>query len=210
MMPAGLMLALIFPLAGRLADMIPASIMIVGGLMLFIGGFLWMAKADSETTFWTLVAMVMTSRLGLGFINPSLNASSLKALPPDKVRQGAGVANFMRQLGGAFGINLMVAFFETRTVFHIEALTPTQDWSNSTTAEFLHRVEQLMAQAGLPWETQKAGAYDFLGTVLWHQAQLLSFGDTFLIVGAVAAAALPPAIMLSRSQFRRRPIAFAR
>jgi len=59
-------------------------------------------------------------------------------------------------------------------------------------------------------EAMRAGAYDFLGTVLWHQAQLLSFGDTFLIVGAVAAAALPPAIMLSRSQFRRRPMAFAR
>ena len=38
--------------------------------------------------------MVMVSRLGLCFINPSFNATSLKALPPDKVRQGAGVAVF--------------------------------------------------------------------------------------------------------------------
>src|SRR5262249_28618797 len=39
MMPAGIMLAFIFPLAGRLADAIPASTMIIAGLMLFSIGF---------------------------------------------------------------------------------------------------------------------------------------------------------------------------
>ena len=138
MMPAGLMLAFIFPLAGRLSDAMPASFMIIGGLLLFAAGFALMVAADVDTTFWTLVGMVMVSRLGLGFINPSLNASSLKALPADKVRQGAGVANFMRQLGGAFGINLIVAFFEVRTRFHADALTATQDWGNRTTERLLH------------------------------------------------------------------------
>ncbi len=138
MMPAGIMLAFIFPIAGRMADAIPASTMIIGGLLLFTAGFALMCTADVDTTFWTLVGMVMVSRLGLGFINPSLNSSSLKALPADKVRQGAGVANFMRQLGGAFGINLMVAFFEVRTRFHADALTATQDWGNRTTARLLH------------------------------------------------------------------------
>ena len=125
----------------------PASTMIIVGLLLFTAGFALMCTADVDTTFWTLVGMVMVSRLGLGFINPSLNASSLKALPADKVRQGAGVANFMRQLGGAFGINLMVAFFEVRTRFHADALTATQDWGNRTTTRLLQLVEQLMQQA---------------------------------------------------------------
>src|SRR4029077_4646071 len=74
MMPAGIMLAFIFPLAGRMADAIPASTMIIGGLLLFSAGFALMCTADVDTTFWTLVGMVMVSRLGLGFINPSLNS----------------------------------------------------------------------------------------------------------------------------------------
>ena len=134
MMPAGIMLAFIFPMAGRMADADAGldhdhrrAAAVRDGLRLDVH------VADVDTTFWTLVGMVMVSRLGLGFINPSLNASSLKALPADKVRQGAGIANFMRQLGGAFGINLMVAFFEVRTHFHADALTATQDWGNFTT-----------------------------------------------------------------------------
>jgi DHA2 family multidrug resistance protein len=200
MMPAGLMLAAIFPLAGRLSDTVPASTMIIGGLLLFAAGFALTAGADVDTTFWSLVGMVMVSRLGLGFINPSLNASALKALPPDKVRQGAGVANFMRQLGGAFGINLMVAFLESRTSFHADALTATQDWGNKTTDRFLTLVEELLRDAGLPHQAQKAGALDYLGTVVHAKAQMLAFSDTFIIIGVVSLAALLPAFLLSRSQ----------
>ncbi len=200
MMPAGIMLAFIFPLAGRLSDTMPASTMIIGGLLLFALGFILMIGADVDTTFWTLAGMVMVSRVGLGFINPALNTSSLRALPPDKVRQGAGVANFMRQLGGAFGINLIVAFFEMRTGFHADALAATQDWGNRSTERLIVLVEQLLQRGGLPLQQQKAGAYDYLSAVVYAKAQMLAFSDTFIIVGAVALAALVPAAMLSRSQ----------
>ena len=205
MMPAGIMLAFIFPIAGRMADAIPASTMIIVGLLLFTTGFMFMCTADVATTFWTLVSFVMISRLGLGFINPSLNASSLKALPADKVRQGAGIANFMRQLGGAFGTNLLVAFFEVRTHFHAEALTATQDWGNFTSSRLLVLVEQIMRQAkGLPLQQQKAGAYDYLGTLVFAKAEMLAFSDTFIVIGLVGLIALIPAAMLSRQQRRGR------
>jgi predicted MFS family arabinose efflux permease len=209
MMPAGIMLAFIFPVAGRMSDAMPSSVMIIGGLLLFAAGFAWMTVADVDTTFWTLVAMIMLSRLGLGFINPSLNASSLKALPPDKVRQGSGVANFMRQLGGAFGINLMVAFFEVRTRFHADALTATQGWDNHTTERLLHQVQQLMQRSGLPFQQQKAGALEYLGTILQANAQMMAFSDTFIVVGVVSLIALVPAAMLSRSQRRTRRLAYS-
>jgi hypothetical protein len=147
---------------------------------------------------------VMVSRLGLGFINPSLNASSLKALPADKVRQGAGIANFMRQLGGAFGTNLLVAFFEVRTHFHAEALTATQDWGNFTTQRLVTLVEQLMQRSGLPLQQQKAGAYEYLGQMLHVKAEMLAFSDTFIVITIVGLVAMIPALMLSRTQRRSR------
>jgi hypothetical protein len=183
--------------------------MIIFGLVLFAVGFAFMTAADVDSTFWTLVVMVMVSRLGLGFINPSLNAASLKALPADKVRQGAGVANFMRQLGGAFGINGMVAFFEVRTRFHADALTATQDWGNRTTERLITLIEQLMQKSGLPFQQQKAGALEYLSAMLQAKAEMMAFSDTFIIVGVVALAALIPAAMLSRSERRARRLAWS-
>ena len=124
------------------------------------------------------------------------------------MRQGAGVANFMRQLGGAFGINLMVAFFEIRTRFHADALTGTQDWGNRTTEHLLTQLEKLMQKSGLPFQQQKAGALEYLGAIVHGKAQMLAFSDTFIIVGVVALVALVPAAMLSRSQRRARKLAW--
>jgi len=208
MMPAGLMLAVIFPTAGRMADKLPTAAMIMGGLILFGGGFMLTSIADTDTTFWTLVALTMLSRLGLGFVNPSLNAASLKALPPEQVRQGAGVANFMRQLGGAFGINLAVALLEVRIRFHAEALTATQEYGNQTTLRLTELVRQLLQHAGsMPLEVRKAAAIDYLGQMVSAQANMLAFQDTFIVGGAIGLVALLPALLLSRSQRRRDPAA---
>jgi DHA2 family multidrug resistance protein len=114
----------------------------------------------------------------------------------------------MRQLGGAFGINLMVAFFEVRTSFHAEALTATQDWANRSSSRLLTLVEQLMQRSGLPFQQQKAGAYEYLGAMLQAKAEMLAFSDTFIVVGLVALLALVPAAMLSRSQRRSRKLAW--
>jgi hypothetical protein len=114
----------------------------------------------------------------------------------------------MRQLGGAFGINLLVAFFEVRTRFHAEALTATQDWGNMTTARLLVQVEQLMQRSGLPLQQQKAGAYEYLGTILQAKAQMMAFSDGFIVVGVVALLALVPAAMLSRTQRRSTRLAW--
>jgi hypothetical protein len=124
------------------------------------------------------------------------------------VRQGAGVANFMRQLGGAFGINLIVAFFEVRTRFHADALTATQDWGNRTTERLLIQMEQLMQRSGLPFQQQKAAAMEFLGQMVNAQAQMLAFSDTFIVIAIVALLALIPAALLSRSQQQVRRLAW--
>jgi len=114
----------------------------------------------------------------------------------------------MRQLGGAFGTNLLVAFFEVRTHFHAEALTATQDWGNFTSSRLLVLVEQIMRQAkGLPLQQQKAGAYDYLGTLVFAKAEMLAFSDTFIVIGLVGLIALIPAAMLSRQQRRGRGFA---
>jgi DHA2 family multidrug resistance protein len=95
-----------------------------------------------------------------------------------------------------------------RTRFHADALTATQDWGNRTTQRLLQLVEELMQRSGLPYQQQKAGAYDYLGEMLQATAQMMAFSDTFIVVGAVALVALIPAAMLSRSQRRTRRLAF--
>jgi predicted MFS family arabinose efflux permease len=103
LMPAGLILAVVFPIAGRLADKMPAYAMVMFGLAVFALSSFLMTGVDTDASFWLFAWWIMLGRIGLGFIMPSLNAGALKALPMSQLGQGSGAINFVRQLGGPVG-----------------------------------------------------------------------------------------------------------
>jgi hypothetical protein len=106
--------------------------------------------------------------------------------------------NFFRQLGGAFGVNLLSVTLDRRTFFYSDTLTSLQTAGNSATAELLDSVERLLAQAGAPPDLQSAGALHFLGRVVYAQAYTIAFRDCFLIVTLVFMLALIPAWIMGR------------
>src|SRR5690606_11686864 len=149
-LPAGLMLVACLPLTGRAADKMPDHVPVMAGLSFFALGMALMVTADVNTPFWTFAIFAVVGRFGLAFILPSLNAAALRALPADQLNKGSGALNFVRQLGGAAGTNLIVVWLQIRTQFHAEALTATQTADNHTVRHFLNEVESSYEAAGLP------------------------------------------------------------
>jgi DHA2 family multidrug resistance protein len=140
----------------------------------------------------------VVSRLGQSLINPTLNATAMRSLQTTQLRQGAGMINFFRQLGGAFGVNLLSVSLDRQTFHYSDRLTSMQTAGNTATAELRRSVEQLLAQGGASSDLQSAGALDFLGRVLYAQAHTLAFRDCFLIVAVVFILALIPAWLMGR------------
>ncbi len=202
LMPAGLILAVVFPVAGRLSDKTPAYATVMFGLAVFALSSFLMAGVDTNTSFWLFAWWIMLGRIGLGFIMPSLNAGALKALPMTQLGQGSGSINFVRQLGGAFGVNLLSITLERRSQLYVDSFTAAQHAGNSATAEVLHQVSGLMGQAGVPEAIRQAGAMNYLGRIIYSQGNMLGFRDCFFIVSAIFLAALIPALMMRR---RSRP-----
>jgi EmrB/QacA subfamily drug resistance transporter len=199
LMPGGLVLALFFPIGGYMSDRLPARGLIVTGLVCFGVSAFWLGSVDANTSFWTIAWSVVLSRIGLGLIKPALNVTALRALRPELLGQGAGMINFFRQLGGAFGVNLLSVALDRRTFFHSNALANLQTAGNSGTAEFLRRMQDLLAQAGVPPDLRLPGALNFLDRVVYAQAYTLGFRDSFLIVALVFTLALVPAWIMGRT-----------
>ena len=199
LLPASMILVVLFPLSGRLSDHVPAQFPIMGGLILFAAGVAFMAGADVNTTFWTLAVYAIVARVGMGFINPPLMASALNALPPERLNQSSGTINFFRQLGGACGINVLVVFLEIRTQFHSENLASTQTADNAATRELLGRVKEILAADGIPADMRDSLALDHLGRMVEAQANTLGFQDGFLLIVGVFICALVPAWILGRA-----------
>jgi hypothetical protein len=174
--------------------------MIIAGLLCFGVSSFWLAGVDANMSFWTIALCVVISRIGLGLIKPSLNLAALRAVRPELLGQGAGMINFSRQIGGAYGVNLLSVILDRRTFFHSDTLTSLQTAGNSGTLELLRTIQGLLAQAGAPPDLQSSGALHFLGQVIYAQAYTLAFRDSFLITAVVFTFGLIPAWIMGRTK----------
>ncbi len=198
LMPAGLMLVAALPLTGRLADKVPGHFMIAIGLAFFAAGTLAMSLGDVNTGFWTFAGFAALSRFGLAFILPSLSATAFRALEPDQFARGSGNMNFIRQLGGASGTNMIVVWLQMQHAGHAQAFNATQSPDNPATRELMSRLDDQLAGAGLGEGGAEAMTADFLARTVDAQALGLAFQDCFLALGVVFLIAVGPALLLGR------------
>lgn len=205
LMPAGLAMGAMMPVCGYLSDRLPARNLIVAGLLCLAISSWGLAGVDANLSFWFIAWCVVLSRVGLSLIKPALNLAALRSLRPELLGQGAGMINFSRQLGGAFGVNLLSVILDRRTFFHSDTLTSLQTAGNSATAELLRQVQALLAQAGASPDLQSAGALHYLGRVVYAQAYTMGFRDSFLVITVIFVLGLVPAWIMGRGA--RQPAA---
>lgn len=114
LLPAGLVLACVIPLAGRLADRVSPHILVASGLALLAVSFALMSTGSAATAYWMLMTWAVIGRLGLGFVLPALSLGAMRGLDASLIAQGASSINFLRQLGGAIGVSLVGIVLEWR------------------------------------------------------------------------------------------------
>ncbi len=194
--PAGLAMAVAFPIVGRLSDLGGSrSFMVAGLLMLGYSSFL-MVGADKDTSFWVFGGWLILSRLGLALVFPPLSAASLRVLPPALTSQGSGAINFLRTLGGAFGVNYLAISTDQRSVLYQSRLAPSQSEGNATTMEYLELLRQLLENAGLAETVREPTALFYLGQVVAKQSLMLAYRDGFLFLAIAGFVAILPTLFV--------------
>ncbi len=114
----GLGLAVTIALAGRWTDRIEPRRIVIAGLALFALSSLLLAFAGRSTGFAVLGIWLLIGRIGLGMIIPALSVAAVQALDERYIAYAASSVNFVRQLGGAIGVNLLAVLLEWRLGVH--------------------------------------------------------------------------------------------
>jgi MFS family permease len=197
MAPAGLLMAVLFPIAGRLADAFSHRWMILIGLSLFALSTYPMTQADSYTPVLEMLIWYCVGRAGLALVFPSLNAAAINPLSLDLIPHGAGAINFIRQLGGAFGINLILLTMQQRTVEHYDALNASQNWENTTTMELIRLTMEQLHYLGLIGYQGFEASLGFVVNVVGFQSMTLAYRDGFAFVGLVTVLSLLPGLFIA-------------
>jgi len=205
LMPAGFALGMISPAAGRLADRLPPWAPVMAGLALFCLSNWLCGGADVDTPFWSMAGWIVVGRIGLGLITPSMNAGALRALPHELLAQGSGTVNFVRQFGGAMGVNLLSVLIDRRTTFHGDALAQAMTPATSAASAALQQLGLMLLHWGNPFGTRlpsgaPPAAMTYLETLIVPKARLFAYQDGFFIVAVMFFGALLPALLMRRRQ----------
>ena len=200
MAPAGLVMAVLFPVAGYLSDLTSARRMIMFGLVLFAYSTYLMIDADTNTPVFDLAVWYVIGRVGLAALFPSLNAAALKPLPLELLPQGAGAVNFLRQLGGAMGVNLISIVLQSRMAFYGDVFNADQSWGNDSSFELIRLIQERLMQAGLPEYQAFEMSFGYLFRAVSAQATTMGYRDGFLFVMVVFVLSLIPAWFMDSSR----------
>ena len=199
LMPAGFVMAFAFPIAGNISDRLAPHIPIALGLLFFGLSTLLFYQVDVNTSFWYLAILIGFGRIGLSLIMPAVTTAALRSLPPSQLSQGSGATNFLRQLGGAFGINAIVLRVQGETINQSAVIAATQTADNFVTVDLLQKITALYHHAGLSLEQANAMAYVFLSRVITSQASTIAYREGFIIVGMLFLFGLLPTWYLKRT-----------
>jgi EmrB/QacA subfamily drug resistance transporter len=100
------------PLAGALADRIGERPLMVTGLSLQAAGMAWLALiAEPGMAYSQMLAPFIIAGVGISMAIPSAQTSVVGSVSLDELGKAAGVNSMMRELGGVFGIAIVVAVF---------------------------------------------------------------------------------------------------
>ena len=157
-----------------------------------------MTNVDTNTPVVDMLLWYVLGRVGLACIFPSLNAAAINPLPLQLIPHGAGAVNFLRQLGGAFGINLISMSMMEQTAFYSDLANSTQTWDNAGTMELIRLAQEQFAYVGVLGYQGFEATFAYVIQAVVSQSSMLAYRDAFWLIMMVFLVSLVPAWFIGR------------
>lgn len=124
LLPGGVLMMLMIPIAGRMADARAPHGVVTAGLICFAGALMLLAVTQgvgglAGTLLLTLL-ISLGRGVGLGIMIPALDATASRVLTLEAMAEGLALMSFLRQLGGALSPSFLALVLEARITLHAD------------------------------------------------------------------------------------------
>ncbi|HEY4320945.1 MAG TPA: DHA2 family efflux MFS transporter permease subunit [Gemmatimonadales bacterium] len=142
---------------------------------------------------------------GLGFLFAPINFVAYGSLKPEDAQQASGLINLSRQLGGSFGIAILVAFLTRHIAVHradlVQNLVPGTPVFDS---RYHALINAMMLRGGSLQQAQHLAQTILDGTVM-RQAAMLAYNDCWILLLICFACVAPAVFLLHKPKGRGAP-----
>jgi len=198
MMPGGLAMLVVMPIAGQVSSRFQPKYLMVLGLT-GIALSMWYSTSltpDASFDYFGWVRVYQT--IGLPFLFIPINTVAYDGLPRDKTNQASALMNVARNLGGSIGISLANVVLFQRTQFHQARLVENTVPSSPVFQSTVHQMTQYFMSHGASATEANGQAMGFIGQLVRMQATILAYIDVFHVCAITAAVMIPLVLLLVR------------
>jgi DHA2 family multidrug resistance protein len=149
-------------------------------------------QSGTSDFFWPFIFRGM----GLGLIFVPLTNLALADLPMNKIPNGTGLFNLMRQLGGSVGIALSATLVQRFSTMNRAALAVNITPYNPEATARISAIAQHLVATGTPAIVAQTQALAVINGMVTQQAMMLSFEHMFMLFGGVFVCMLPLLLLM--------------
>ncbi|WP_419253528.1 DHA2 family efflux MFS transporter permease subunit [Caulobacter sp. ErkDOM-YI] len=190
MVISGLSMFVTGPIAGRLVRQADPRISMFIGFVLAGWGMYMAHGVTQEWGFWEFAGVQACRGVGVMIAMIATQQITMSTLEPHMVKNAAGLVNLSRNTGGAMGLALLATSIAQQTALYYSDMTSKLQSGNAEAQAMIAGLSSRMAQMGVT-DPDGAALKAFSG-VMWQQATVLAFGDSFtlLAIGCFIAAGI--------------------
>jgi EmrB/QacA subfamily drug resistance transporter len=198
MMPGAVVLAVIMPIAGRMADRYKPSWLTSGGIILTGISMLIYGYLDPNSGQTMIIAPQIMRSIGLGFMMAPILPAAMYFVPKAQTATAASFLNVSQQIGGAFGIALLNA--RVTDAIHLHIVRMGELMGNQTVAfsRFAANAAQYALHHPFAQNIPGPGVSIMSASInhLFIRAEVAGFQNGFVIAGLIVLSCLPFSFLL--------------
>jgi len=108
-LPSTVMIVIVAPIAGRLADRIGPRPLMTVGLLFASGSLFWQSQLSVDSGYGFLLPAFVLMGIGMALVMSPMSTAAMNAVDPAKAGVASGVLSMTRMVGGTFGVAVLGA-----------------------------------------------------------------------------------------------------
>ncbi len=200
MLLSGLPAFLVMPILPRLLGKVDFRVLVVSGLLLFTLSCMLDISLTAQSVGHDFVWSQLIRGVAQMLAMMPLNQASMAAVAREDSGDAAGLYNMARNLGGSIGLAIIGTLIDRRETYHTAVLRESLS-GNSLIGQ------ERLASGAANWFAQTGDmAYSQMqslgqiATQIQQQATVITYSETFWVLGIALAACVPLALLLKKPQ----------
>jgi DHA2 family multidrug resistance protein len=202
MLPGGIATGISALICGRLLNghkpLVDPRLLIALGVFLFVVSMWKMGHLTTVAGEIDVRNALLVRGFGLGMLFTPINNVAYASLEPHEAQQAAGLINLSRQLGGSFGIAVLLNYVTKHTEYHRADLVTNVLAGNLLTDQRVQGLTRAFTAKGMSMMEAQRAALKALDAQVMQQSSMLSFNDSWLFILLVFTLVSPAILLLGK------------